>query len=278
MGKLDTKMLFINYKIALKLFYIASKKNNQFLNLRAYSEPLKLDTLSPDAYFVYTKALDNLDSALSDTKPSETGELDNKYQMKEKLRAVITAMESGMIERSVEVRILLLAAFSGEHVLLIGPPGTAKSELARRLSNICKGTYFERLMSSFTVPEELFGPLSMRALEEDHYVRQIEGYLPDCQVAFIDEIFKANSAILNTLVTILNERLYDNGNHRYRIPLLCLVGASNELPNSDELDALYDRFLFRRKVRQLSDKGLWDLISSKSINDSTKDMKNKNLH
>ena len=83
-------------------------------------------------------------------------------------------------------------------------------------------------------------------------MRQIEGYLPTAEVAFIDEIFKANSAILNALLTLLNERLFDNGSERFEVPLLCLVGASNELPESEELDALYDRFLIRRQVAQVS--------------------------
>lgn len=100
----------------------------------------------------------------------------------------------------------------------------------------------------------------MKALEEDKYIRQIEGYLPSASVAFIDEIFKANSAILNTLLTILNERLFDNGSMRVDVPLVCLVGASNELPESDELDALYDRFLVRKQVVQLTSSGILYLI------------------
>jgi MoxR-like ATPase len=159
------------------------------------------------------------------------------------------------------VRLLLLAALSREHVLYIGPPGTAKSELSRRLSRLSQGAYFERLLTRFSVPEELFGPLSMRALEEDKYVRQTQGYLPEASVAFVDEIFKANSAILNTLLTLLNERLFDNGSQREPVPLVCMVGASNELPESEELDALYDRFLLRRRVAQVSAGGLADLLS-----------------
>lgn len=95
----------------------------------------------------------------------------------------------------------------------------------------------------------------MRALEDDKYVRQTRGYLPEAEVAFIDEIFKANSAILNTLLTLINERLFDNGSSRVKVPLLTVVGASNELPESEELDALYDRFLVRRLVRQVSSSG-----------------------
>lgn len=150
--------------------------------------------------------------------------------------------------------------------MLLGPPGTAKSELGRRLSSVCGdgGIFFERLLTRFSVPEELFGPLSMKGLENDEYVRQIDGYLPTATVAFVDEVFKANSAILNSLLTILNERLFDNGNKRVEVPLLCLVGASNELPESEELDALYDRFLLRSCVEQVSSSSLSTLLSMKA--------------
>eukprot|EP00803_Ostreobium_quekettii_P008827 evm.model.scf_2565.2 EVM.evm.TU.scf_2565.2 scf_2565:6735-11572(+) len=173
-------------------------------------------------------------------------------ELRTKVDRSIRDLQEGLLEREVEVRLLLLAALCGEHLLLLGPPGTAKSELARRMSGLCEGRYFERLLTRFSVPEELFGPLSMTGLENDLYVRKIDGYLPTAEIAFVDEIFKANSAILNALLTILNERLFDNGNERLPAPLLCLVGASNELPESEELDALYDRFLVRRQVSQVS--------------------------
>jgi MoxR-like ATPase len=106
------------------------------------------------------------------------------------------------------------------------------------------------------IPSTGLAPLGKYALaaglENDRYVRKTDGYLPTAEVAFVDEIFKANSAILNALLTLLNERLFDNGNQRLPVPLLCLVGASNELPESEELDALYDRFLIRRTVAQVS--------------------------
>ncbi|KAG2429170.1 hypothetical protein HYH02_014105 [Chlamydomonas schloesseri] len=182
-------------------------------------------------------------------------------RLKEKLRNAIAVMQEGLVERDAEVRLLLLAAMAGEHILLIGPPGTAKSEVGRRLNALIDGTYFERLLTRFSVPEELFGPLSMRALEEDQYIRQVDGYLPTAEVAFIDEIFKANSAILNTLLTLINERLFDNGNRRVPVPLISMVGASNELPESEELDALYDRFLVRRAVRQVSPSGVAQMLT-----------------
>jgi MoxR-like ATPase len=162
------------------------------------------------------------------------------------------AVERGLIEREAESRLLVLAALCGEHLLLLGPPGTAKSALSRQLSSALRAPYFERQLTRFSVPEELFGPLSLTELQQDRYVRKTDGYLPSCSIAFIDEIFKANSAILNSLLTIINEREFDNGNVREPVPLICLVGASNEPPDDDELDALYDRFLLRRYVRPVS--------------------------
>ncbi|KAL6753870.1 AAA domain-containing protein [Haematococcus lacustris] len=172
--------------------------------------------------------------------------------LKSRVLASIERLSRGLLERETEVRLLLLASLCSEHLLLLGPPGTAKSELSRRLNGLVGGAYFERLLTRFSVPEELFGPLSMKGLENDEYVRQTAGYLPTAEVAFIDEIFKANSAILNALLTLLNERLFDNGNQRLEAPLLTLVGASNELPESEELDALFDRFLLRRSVSRVS--------------------------
>jgi MoxR-like ATPase len=181
--------------------------------------------------------------------------------LKPRLQRIRDALTQGLIEREIPIRLALLAALAGEHVLLIGPPGTAKSELARRLRLAFTGqTYFERLLTRFSVPEELFGPLSIRALEEDKYQRQTEGYLPTAAVAFLDEIFKANSAILNALLTLLNEREFDNGTQRIKTPLVSVVGASNELPQEEELLALYDRFLVRYHVGPVTDEGFEKLL------------------
>ncbi len=170
-----------------------------------------------------------------------------------RVRNIRDSLTTGLVERGVAIRLALLAALSGEHLLLIGPPGTAKSLVSRRLRLAFKdGSYFERLLTRFSVPEELFGPLSIKGLEEDRYERLTESYLPTASIAFLDEIFKANSAILNALLTLLNEREFDNGARRERTPLMAVIGASNELPEGEELDALFDRFLLRLYVGPVS--------------------------
>lgn len=188
-------------------------------------------------------------------------------QLKSKLGHLVERLSYGLIERDVPLRLALLAALSGEHLLLVGPPGVGKSLLSRRLHVAISGeaSYFERLLTRFSVPEELFGPLSIRALEDDRYERLIAGYLPTASVAFVDEIFKANSAILNTLLTLLNEREFDNGRQRLRVPLICMIGASNELPEPGELDALCDRFLLRCFVGPVSDEGFEALLDLESV-------------
>jgi MoxR-like ATPase len=179
-----------------------------------------------------------------------------------RLRVHMTALAHGLLERETAVRLLLLGALAGEHVLLIGPPGTAKSELARRLHRCIAGTaYFERLLTRFSTPEELFGPLSLKALEDDRYERLVDGYLPTAGIAFLDEVFKANSAILNALLTLLNEREFDNGAGRRPTPLVCLVGATNEAPADESLLAFHDRFLLRVPVAPVGDEAFVSLLT-----------------
>lgn len=173
---------------------------------------------------------------------------------RERLVQWLHTLGEGLLDRELQVRLALLAVLAGEHVLLIGPPGTAKSALARRLHQAFQAApYFERLLTRFSTPEELFGPLSLKALEDDRYERLTAGYLPEAGIAFLDEIFKANSAILNALLTLLNERCFDNGVQRLPVPLLAVVGASNELPGDESLQAFHDRFLLRVPVQPLGD-------------------------
>lgn len=179
----------------------------------------------------------------------------------ERLRRLIDALSHGLVERTTPVRLALLAALAAEHLLLIGAPGTAKSELARRLHRAFRdAAYFERLLTRFSVPEELFGPLSIAALEQDRYERQTAGFLPQAAIAFIDEVFKANSAILNALLTLLNEREFDNGAQRVACPLISVIGASNEVPQDEALAAFHDRFLLRLSIVPVSDAGFRVLL------------------
>ncbi|WP_309118932.1 AAA family ATPase [Paenibacillus sp.] len=170
--------------------------------------------------------------------------------MKTRLEAAVAALEERFLEREELIRLALLGVMSGENVLLVGPPGTAKSQLARAVSGLFGGEgWFEYLLTRFTTPDEVFGPVSLRELKMDRYVRQTEGYLPSARFAFLDEIFKSGSAILNALLSLLNERIYYNGREKEASPLLCLLAASNELPEETEgLGALYDRFLIRYEV------------------------------
>ncbi len=172
--------------------------------------------------------------------------------MKAKLLEIQNHLNASLIGRDNIIKSALLALVAKENSLLIGPPGTAKSLLARRISQTLQPlsenehTYFEYLLTKFSTPEEIFGPLSISELKQDRFLRNTQGYLPTAQVAFLDEIFKASSSILNALLTILNERKYHNGTTSTDVPLISLIGASNELPTGQsELSALYDRFLIR---------------------------------
>jgi MoxR-like ATPase len=168
----------------------------------------------------------------------------------EKLKKVKNDLKTRYFERDDVIEGAFCALLTGSHLLLIGPPGTAKSQLANEICRKIEGArYFQWLLTKFTTPEELFGAVSLRGLENDEYRRVISGKLPEADIAFLDEVFKASSSILNTLLTIMNERIFYNGTEKIGIPLITLFGASNELPSEeDELEALYDRFLLRYVV------------------------------
>jgi MoxR-like ATPase len=172
----------------------------------------------------------------------------------EKLRKIREELQQMFLERIELIDGALAALLSAQHVMIVGPPGTAKSMLADELCRRIDGAaYFQWLLTKFTTPEELFGAVSLKALETDDYRRVTVNKLPEAHIAFLDEVFKASSSILNAILTIINERLFHNGRQVTPVPLLTLFGASNELPEDDELLALYDRFLLRFVVEYINE-------------------------
>lgn len=183
-----------------------------------------------------------------------------------KLQAVEHEMLSRLLEREEVIHGSLVAVLTRKHVAIIGKPGSAKSSLVTLLAQHISSPggsglkSFVRLMTRFTKPEELFGPLDILALKGGVYQHLIANFIADCGFAFLDEVFKANSAILNSLLTIMEERLFDNGAQRMHVPLISLFGASNEMPQGEDLSALWDRFQLRYEVDYLGDTAFAKLL------------------
>ncbi|MEM2253645.1 MAG: AAA family ATPase [Desulfurococcaceae archaeon] len=165
----------------------------------------------------------------------------------------VNELSKPFIGREEEAKTIASAIVSGEHAVLIGEPGTAKSALARRAADLINARFFKYLLTKFTEPDELFGPLDIVALREGKYVRVTRNKLPEAEIAFIDEIFNASSAILNTLLSIMNERVIYDGYNEIKVPLWTLISTSNNVPEEPELQALYDRFLYRHFVKPVSE-------------------------
>lgn len=190
-----------------------------------------------------------------------------REEVAEKFIQVRKDLNLGMIEREAEIDAVLTALVAGESVLMVGPPGVGKSMLGDAVCEWLSGSKFEVLLNRFTTPEEVSGPISLPGLKEGKYERIIANKLPTAEIAFLDEIFKASSAILNTLLKILNERKFVNGDAVLNCPLQLCIAASNEWPGEQdgkqELGALFDRFLIRRTVQPVQDprnleRLLWD--------------------
>ena len=182
--------------------------------------------------------------------------------LKARTTKIIETLNKGIHERDETIAVSFLAALSDQNVFLFGPPGTAKSLIARRLSHAFEtSSYFEYLMHRFSTPEDVFGPVSITELKKDNFLRKTEGFLPRADFAFLGEIWKSSPAILNTLLTITNEKLFRNGAKVEAAPLKALVAASNETPPPGQgLEALYDRFLVRLDVSPMKEKGNFELL------------------
>lgn len=191
---------------------------------------------------------------------------------REHIRQLVDWMSQGVYEKEQIIAVALLCAVAGENMFLLGPPGTAKSMVASRLKRVFKeGKSFDYLMSRFSTPDEIFGPIAISRLKnDDRYERLTAGYLPEADVVFLDEIWKAGPSIQNTLLTIVNEHIFHNGGQIMHSPMKVLIAASNELPAKDEgLEALWDRFLVRMVSNCIEEEtSFFKMIMSKSCEPS----------
>ncbi len=206
--------------------------------------------------------------SLTTNQFSELKELisESEHRLKNRITTLIEQIGYGLYEREEVIAVAFLSIISGQNTFLFGPPGTAKSLISRRLSAAFNHpAYYEHLMSRFTTPEEVFGPVSIKELKEDRYIRKTAGYLPTADFAFLDEIWKSSPAILNTLLTLINEHIFKNGEVVENVPLKGLIAASNEVPAVNQgLEALYDRFVVRLVVPPVNEIANFKaLISSK---------------
>lgn len=177
------------------------------------------------------------------------------------LRRAIADASRNLIERETLVELIALAAVAQEHVLIIGAPGTAKSEAVRRIARATGGNYFEYLLGRFTEPSEIFGTVDLQKLKTGVVETDTTGMLPEAEIVFLDEVFLGSTAILNTLLGVLNERVFRRGHTRVKVPLRVCVGASNALPNDETLAAFADRFLIRLFVEPIPDALLENLLT-----------------
>jgi MoxR-like ATPase len=165
--------------------------------------------------------------------------------LKDRFNKLQDVLCSQFLGKEETIRLMLISAVAGEHLCLIGPPGTAKSAVIRAFAKVLDAQYFEYLLTRFSEPNEIFGPVDLNAFRSGRYHRVTEKMLPSAQIAFLDEAFKANSAILNALLTLLNERKFNNGADVMSVPLISMFAASNEVPQDEALHAIFDRFLLR---------------------------------
>jgi MoxR-like ATPase len=175
---------------------------------------------------------------------------------------VLASLKAAFVGKDEIIDLLGVCLAGSENLFLLGPPGTAKSALVQQLARRIDGRVFDYLLTRFTEPNELFGPFDIRKLREGELVTNTEGMLPEAALIFLDELLNANSAILNSLLLVLNERVFRRGRETRRLPLLMVVGASNRLPEDDALAALFDRFLLRVRCDNVPPDRLGDVLSA----------------
>ncbi|HYY10097.1 MAG TPA: AAA family ATPase, partial [Kineosporiaceae bacterium] len=178
------------------------------------------------------------------------------------VRDLLAGAHEGLVARELLVETVALCAVAGEHLLVVGPPGTAKSQAVRRVAAGLGGRYFEYLLGRFTEPNEVFGPIDLQRLRDGVVDVRTEGMLPEADVAFLDEVFLGSTAILNTLLGILNERTFRRGSTSVACPLRVCVGATNTLPEDPALAAFADRFLARVFVGPVPDARLEEMFEA----------------
>lgn len=180
----------------------------------------------------------------------------------ERIRAALRDASRGLVGRDALLELVVLAAVAREHLLVLGPPGTAKSEAVRRIARAFDAHTFEYLVGRFTEPTELFGPIDLQKLRDGVVETRTEGMLPEAEFAFLDEIFLGSTAILNTLLGVLADRSFRRGHTQLTVPLRACVGASNTLPDDPALAAFADRFLLRVFVEPVADGELESLLAN----------------
>jgi len=177
-------------------------------------------------------------------------------------RDVLGGMKAAFVGKEEVIDLLGLCLVARENLFLLGPPGSAKSALVSDLGSRLHGRVFEYLLTRFTEPNEIFGPFDIRRLREGELLTNTEGMLPEASIVFLDELLNANSAILNSLLGVLNERIFRRGRETRKLPLLMAVGASNRLPEDEALTALFDRFLLRVRVDNVPGDRLGEVLSA----------------